>query len=126
MSHTTIKSEKSKAHAGLAGELWLSNHPLQGREVSHISPLIRFLVTYIKGIFVLCFGVSESGKFIKFRNKDNKDVHGMCTYSACIILWYVRVHIRRGLQCCLFRCLGNTRASYSGTAIVQSRFFCAK
>ena len=30
---------------------------------------------------------------------------------------------RRGLRCCLFGCKGNTRASSSGTATVQSRFF---
>ena len=30
---------------------------------------------------------------------------------------------RRGLRCCLFGYKGNTRASDSGTATVQSRFF---
>ena len=45
--------------------------------------------------------------------------------------WYVinaraycaHLYIRRGLQCCLFYRLGNTRASNSGTARLQSRFF---
>ena len=32
---------------------------------------------------------------------------------------------RRGLRCCLFGYKGNTRASDSGTATVQSRFFYA-
>ena len=31
---------------------------------------------------------------------------------------------RRGLRCCLFEYKGNSRASISGTATVQSRFFC--
>ena len=35
----------------------------------------------------------------------------------------VHAYIRRGLQCCLFGSKGNARASDSGTAIVQSRFF---
>ena len=41
-----------------------------------------------------------------------------CVFNTLLCVMY----IRRGLQCCLFYKLGNTRASDSGTARLQSRF----
>ena len=53
------------------------------------------------------------------------DVLGICiSISVHLIRAGVRVRTyRRGLRCCLFGYKGNTRASDSGTATVQSRFF---
>jgi len=52
-------------------------------------------------------------------NQDIKNTPlGYFARRAC-----TKEYIRRGLQCCLFYKLGNTRASVSGTTIVQSHFY---
>ena len=81
----------------------------------------------IKAPIALCFGLTESGKFYASKTLQHFDVLGICIFiSVHAINRCVRscTTYRRGLRCCLFGCKGNTRASLSGTATVQSRFFC--
>ena len=52
-----------------------------------------------------------------------KDAHW---YVNNVRIYCAHLYIRRGLQCCLFYRLGNTRASNSGTARLQSRFYLYK
>ena len=72
-----------------------------------------------KGVLALSFGYLESSKFKNYQNIAARMPIGM----YFMVRLCVHTYIRRGLQCCLFSSKGNARASDSGTAIVQSRFF---
>ena len=81
----------------------------------------------IKASNTLCAWLSGISQILITSNTlQHFDVLGVCiSISVHAVNGCVRdCTYRRGLRCCLFGCKGNTRASLSGTATVQSRFFC--
>ena len=81
----------------------------------------------IKASIALCDWHFEISQISKTPNAlQHFDVLGICiSISVHAIDRCVRdCTYRRGLRCCLFGTIGNARALRSGTATVQSRFFC--
>ena len=73
----------------------------------------------LKASYALCFGLQESGKFIVPKHCDTK------MFMVCILLYAhsARIVHTAWATVLLFGTKGNTRASVSGTARLQSRFF---
>ena len=98
---------------------WLSRHfSIQASKRTTFS----FMAKRCPKRFVL--GFTESGKFY-FYSKTLQQLmsSGYVILGVCILGTRVRMHIRRGLRCCLFGIKGQYQSLVKRNSSTQSRFF---